>query len=324
MTDGPDKARNDELDKFVQTPEGVLLCYRDSGRAGGTPVLLLAGLGLQLISWPGNFVNAFTKAGCRVITLDNRDVGRSSRIKTAPPSRWRQLLARPPKENYSLEDMADNVASLLRHLQLTAAHVVGMSMGGMIGQALAARHPQTVASLTSIFSTTGAREVGQPARSTLMRIARSSTPRSNAQAVQQHVTMMRHIGDAKDPDIEYVWSNYASEAWSRNGERANASGVARQIGAIQKSGDRTASLRRITAPTLVIHGDIDLMVAPSGGRATAAAIPEAKHVVIKGMRHQIDAIRSPDLAARILSHIRKADASRPRLVRTAAAEMESE
>jgi pimeloyl-ACP methyl ester carboxylesterase len=292
-------------DRFIHYPDGHSLCYRVQGPAQGETILLIAGLGLQLVYWPEVFIKALTSAGYQVITADNRDVGRSSRVRTKPPSKLRQLLAWAPADNYSLDDMADDMARLLQHLNLRAVHLVGMSMGGMIGQTLASRHPERVLSLTSIFSTTGNPAVGQPAPSTLWRIARGSAPQSSAEAVKRYTAMLSHIGDPQSPGTEAEWSRYVLQAWERSGQRSDASSVVRQIGAIQKSGDRTAQLRRIQAPTLVVHGDVDLMVDPSGGHATAAAIPNAKLVIVAGMRHQIDAVQTPELTKHILDLIKK-------------------
>jgi len=299
-------------DRFIETTDEMNLCFRTYGDKKGIPVLLIAGLGLQLISWPHELIRALTSSGYFVIAADNRDAGRSSRAKTKPPGKLRQLFAIPPAENYSLEDMADDMVHLMRHLQADRVHVVGMSMGGMIAQILAYKYPEEVLSLTSIFSTTGNWRVGRPATSTIWHMSQVSAPCSSAEAVANYVSMMRHIGDPDSEGIQQAWSDYALQAWNRNGNRPNASGFARQIGAIQKSGDRSAQLRHIQAPTLVLHGDVDLMVDPSGGRATAAAIPGAHLVTIKGMRHQIDAARCPELAIFIVPHLERADAARRR------------
>lgn len=295
-----------DTDHFVDLPNGIRMCYGRNGPATGEAVLLVAGLGLQRTYWPAEFMQGLLLAGYQVITPDNRDAGRSSHMRTRPPGKLRQFLARPPADNYRIEDMADDMAYLLQALGFQRVHVVGMSMGGMIAQALAARHPHCVMSLTSIFSTTGCRTVGQPAPSTIWQIATSSPGRTSRDAAHRYVAMLRHIGEQHSPGIEAVWTAYALQAWERSGQRWNGDGVARQIGAIQKSGNRTAQLRQITAPTLVLHGDIDLMVHPSGGQATADAISGARHVVIPGMRHQIDAVCSPALMTHILSHMREA------------------
>ena len=305
-------------DRFCATAAGVRLCFRVEGRADGEPVLLIAGLGLQLIYWPPALVEALTAEGFRVVRVDNRDAGRSSRIATPPPGKLRQLFAFPRRDNYSLEDMADDMAAVLRHLGLRGAHVVGMSMGGMIGQALACRHPGLVLSLTSIFSSTGRRSVGQPARSTLWRMATTRAPRSAEEAATALVMMMRHVGVAESRGAEERWRAHARRAWERSGGQWDGGAIARQIGAIQKSGDRTAQLGSIRAPTLVVHGDLDRMVHPSGGRATAEAIPGARLVTLQGMRHDIEPERIPALAALIVSHVREG-AKGPWETRSAAA-----
>lgn len=296
-------------ERFVTLPDDLRICYRCFGDPRGEPLLLIAGLGLQLISWPASFIDALVAAGHFVIAPDNRDAGRSSGVSTPPPGRLRQLLAWPHASNYGLDDMANDMVLLLQHLNVARAHVVGMSMGGMVGQTMASRYPSTVLSLCSIFSTTGAPGVGRPELSTMLKMTKSA-PRSMDEAVSRHAAMMKHIGDGTVPGIAEVWADYAQRAWVRNGCRANSRGTARQIAAIQKSGDRTAQLKRVKAPTLVLHGDLDRIVAPSGGAATAKAIPGARLITIAGMRHQIDNRVSGELTAHICAHIRKAGSSR--------------
>ncbi|WP_017580945.1 alpha/beta fold hydrolase [Nocardiopsis valliformis] len=273
-------------DRFADLPGGVRICYRVDGPADGTPLLLIAGLALDLTSWPQRMVQGFTDRGFRVIRFDNRDAGRSTRMSTPPPGRLRQLLARPRADAYDLTDMAADTHGLLDHLGVDRVHLVGMSMGGMIGQTLAARHPDRAATLTSIFSTTGNRRVGQPATSTLIRMARP-TARTAEESVERHLSLLAHIGSKVHPPDEHLERTWARAVWDRRGGPRSGAEVARQIGAIQASGDRTAQVRRITAPTLVVHGDADPMVHPSGGRATAKAIPGARHVLIPGMRHHL-------------------------------------
>ena len=275
-----------DTDRFVDLPAGPRICYRIDGPDDGTPLLLVAGLGLDLTSWPQRMVDGFVERGFRVVRLDNRDAGRSSRIDVPPPGRLRQLLARPRPDAYDLADMAADTVGLLDALGIERVHLVGMSMGGMIAQTVAARHPARVLSLTSIFSTTGHRRVGQPARSTLLRLARNPA-RTVEESVERHLAMLAHIGSAAFPPDEEVERAWATAVWHRGGDSGAGAPVARQIGAIQASGDRTAELARITAPTLVVHGDRDLMVHPTGGRATADAVPGARHVEIAGMGHHL-------------------------------------
>lgn len=302
------RAPSDE--QVAELPNGISLCYRSVGDQGSPAVLLIAGLGLQQIYWPEELVGALVAAGYRVIVFDNRDAGRSSRCDAPHPHLFGQILGRAPMGAYSLEDMAEDTAHLMTHLGESRVHVVGMSMGGMIAQALATGHPQRVSTLTSIFSTTGSRWVGQPAPSTLWRIATARRPRSQDEAVATYVRAMQHIGDATVPGIPDEWARYAASAWLRNGRRADARAFNRQIGAILKSGDRSASLRRIQAPTLVLHGDVDRMVHPSGGLATAAAIAGARFESLRGMRHQIDPRQVQRMLPLLVEHFRGASARR--------------
>ena len=130
-----------EADLFVDLPAGPRLCHRVDGPADGEPLLLIAGLGIDLTSWPQRMVDGFAERGFRVVRFDNRDVGRSTFVDAPPPTRAQQLLARPRPDAYDLGDMAEDALGLLDALGIERAHVVGMSMGGMIGQTLAARHP---------------------------------------------------------------------------------------------------------------------------------------------------------------------------------------
>ncbi|MFE6923006.1 alpha/beta fold hydrolase [Nocardia sp. NPDC057663] len=290
-------------EQVVTLPHGSRICYRLDGPADGEPLVLIAGLSLDLRSWPEPMVDRLVDAGFRVVRLDNRDVGRSSAGNGKPPGNARILFKRPRQDAYTLADMADDVLALLDHLEIGAAHLVGMSMGGMIAQTLAARHPARVVTLTSIFSTTGNVKVGQPALSTWVRMARRP-PRTVDEAVAAHLTMLRHIGSTVFAPDEAVERNLAAVAWIRGaGPRAQA-GIARQIGAIQASGDRSAEISAILAPTLVIHGDTDPMVHPSGGRATAAAVPGARHIEIPGMRHHLAPGVLDRLARLITDHAR--------------------
>ena len=158
------------------SPNGVRLCYRVQGPREATPLLLVAGWDQDLTSWPALFIDALLERGFRVIRHDNRDAGRSSRIQTPPPSTLRQFRERPRRDAYNLQDMADDAVALLNHLGLERVHVLGISMGGMIAQSMAASHPDRVQTLTSLISTTGQSKIGQPAWSTKLRIARPAGP----------------------------------------------------------------------------------------------------------------------------------------------------
>ncbi len=288
-------------EQFARLQSGVRLCYRTYGSRAGEPLLLIAGLGLDLTWWPETMLSALVARGFYVVTYDNRDTGRSSAIGNEPPSPLRLVLRWPRKDGYDLGDMAGDAAGLLQHLAIARAHVVGMSMGGMIGQTLAAREPAPVATLTSMFSTTGASNVGQPALSTLLRMAQLP-PRTREQMLARHLRVWNHIVSGPyDAELEES-RLYGIRSWERGFAGAADSGVARQLNAIFLSGDRTSELRRIQAPTLVMHGDVDKMIHPSGGRATAKAIAGARFEEIQGMRHYIPRPVIPQVVALIAEH----------------------
>ena len=290
-------------EQYVTLKSGDRFCYAEHGVGNTDTIVLIVGLGLQLVYWPSALIERLVASGFRVICFDNRDAGRSVRSDTPHPSLLQQLRGRSPKGAYGLERMAEDTAELLEALNITSAHIAGMSMGGMIAQTLASLHPEKVTSMTSIFSTTGSRKVGQPSYSTLWRLARAKAPTSEKDAVKNYQAMMTHIGDVAAKGAVNQWHQYARLAWQRNGGKSDAKAMFRQIGAIMKSGDRTPMLQNVKAPTLVIHGDVDRMVHPSGGVATARAISGAKHQVLRGLRHQIDTVQSHRIADSILAHI---------------------
>jgi pimeloyl-ACP methyl ester carboxylesterase len=296
--------RDDARDRLVTLAGGTRVCYRIDGDPGDPPVLLLAGLAEDLTTWSERFVSALVATGFQVIRMDNRDCGRSTYAITPPPSTLRQLLARPRRDAYTLADMAADAAQLIEHLGLGPAHLVGRSMGGMIAQTVAARYPELTASLTCLYSTTGDPKVGQPAASTMALIA-APPPRNRVQAVRAHLRMTAHLAGTGFPIDEVEEAGHAIETWNRTAGDG-AAGTARQVQAIQASGDRTAEIARITAPTLVINGDRDLIVAPSGGDAIAAAIPGTRHVVIPGMGHHLPDALALRVADHVVAHLERA------------------
>jgi pimeloyl-ACP methyl ester carboxylesterase len=287
---------------------GVQLCWTAAGDPADPPLLLVCGLGQQLVTWPPQLIDGLVGAGLRVVCFDNRDIGRSTHLRSVPPpSTSRLLTGRFVPQQYTLADLADDAAALLDALELAPAHVVGVSMGGMIAQTLAARRPDAVRSLTSIMSTTGARRVGRPAKSTL-RLMLSRPAVEREQAIERSVAMFRHIGSSGFPFDEQFVRTIAGLAYDRGHDPA---GTGRQLAAILKSGDRTAQLASITAPTLVLHGDRDRMVHPTGGAATAAAIPGARLETIPGMGHDLPVGAIPRIVELIAQHVRAADAAAP-------------
>jgi pimeloyl-ACP methyl ester carboxylesterase len=273
-------------DDFCELDHGLRLCYRTDGHRTGEPLLLITGLGQQLIAWPQAFVDDLVARGFYVIRVDNRDAGRSSRVPISPPGLVRQVVRRFSDEQYTLDDMARDTIGLLDHLELDRVHLVGTSMGGMIAQAVAASYPERVTTLTSISSATGHWYAGRMAPSTAMMMLRRR-PSDRAGASEWTVKLLRHIGSRGYPIDEDAIRATALHAFDRGDGATAGEGFARQVGAIYKTGDRTRELRKVVAPTLVIHGGRDPMVHPSGGAATAAAVRGARLVRIDGMGHDL-------------------------------------
>jgi pimeloyl-ACP methyl ester carboxylesterase len=262
----------------------VELCYETFGDPADPAVLLIMGLGTQMIGWPEEFCAELVERGFYVIRYDNRDVGRSTHFDSVPPpTLWQLLLRRPKHVAYTLADLADDGVGVLDHLDIEAAHVVGASMGGMVTQVLAARRPERVLSLVSIMSSTGSRWSGQPAMRVFPYFLRR--PAAGREAfVERIVKLFRVVGSPGFERDEQALREMAELSFERGDD---AAGTGRQLAAILASGNRVADLRRIKAPTVVIHGTADRLVRPSGGRATARAIPGARLMLIEGMGHDL-------------------------------------
>ncbi len=275
---------------------GLKLCYETFGAADATPLLLVMGLGSQMILWDEEFCERLAAEGFWVIRFDNRDVGRSTILREQPaPKNW-QLLTRDARgAAYSLDDLAADAVGLLDQLGIAAAHVVGVSMGGMIAQLIAIRHPDRVLSLVSIMSTTGNRRVGQPHPRVALRMMRKA-PRDRDGYIEAHLETYRLIG-SKQVDFD---QERRRERAGRCFERGiHPAGSARQLAAIVTATDRTELLGGLRVPTTIIHGDADPMVNVSGGRATAKAIPGAKLVIVPGMGHDLPRELWPQIIAAI-------------------------
>ena len=270
-------------ERFCDVGGGITLCYDTFGDPADPPLLLIMGLGTQMVAWHEDFCGRLAGEGFHVIRFDNRDCGRSTHIEGVPTPTIPQLLMRRPPAAYRLEDMAGDTAGLLDGLGIGAAHVVGASMGGMIAQTLAATRPDRVLSLASIMSTTGGRRVGQPALR-VMPIFLRRPPGGREAFVDHTVLLFETIGSRGIQRDDDELREVAGLMYDRG---LDPRGTARQLAAIIASGNRTPALRRITAPTVVIHGTADRLVRPSGGRATARAIAGAKLVKVPGMGHDL-------------------------------------
>lgn len=292
----------------ISLPSGISLEYERRG--SGDPLLLVMGLAGQLTDWPDEFVDELVDSGFEVVMYDNRDVGLSTMTEWAPPSRRKSIMSmlfrRPVKGvGYTMDDMADDAAGLMTALGFEAMHVVGMSMGGMISQALAIRHPERVRSLCSVMSNTGDRKNGNISPK-LVRLVGIPKPPTRDTAIDEGVRLWRHIsGDHFDETEARARMAAAIErSWTPDG-------VMRQTAAIGGSADRTSGLAGVTAPTLVVHGLKDLLVLPSGGIATAAAVPGSRLLMFPDMGHNLPAARTPEMVAAIRANADRAGALQP-------------
>jgi pimeloyl-ACP methyl ester carboxylesterase len=292
-------------EQFCDVGRGITLCYETFGERSHPTALLIMGLGTQMIAWHDDFCRELASRDLHVVRFDNRDAGHSTHVE-APPPTIAQILRRSRRAaRYSLRDMADDAAGLLRALDLAPAHVIGASMGGMIAQTLAARQPQLVRSLVSIMSNTGRLTSGQPRLRTYPLVLRP-TPQGREAFMAHLERVFMAIGSRTlAQDIEEL-RDLISRSYDRDHD---PTGTARQLAAIIAAGDRTAEVRSIKAPTLVIHGTADRLISPSGGRATARAIPGAKLLPVKGMGHDLPRAVWPQIIDAIVENAARATAA---------------
>ncbi|MSP24567.1 MAG: alpha/beta hydrolase [Myxococcales bacterium] len=267
---------------------GIELFFEETGE--GEPLVLVIGIGAQLVYWPDGFIANLAERGFRVITVDNRDAGLSTKLGSRRAPKLAELLARrvlglPIAAPYTLFDMADDLAGLVDALGIRRAHFVGVSMGGMIVQSMALRHPQRMKSLTSVMAHTGelAHLVAAPRA---LGVLLGPAPKSRAEAVSRAEEFYKAVGSTGFAlDVESLRER-AGRAYDRC---FYPPGFARQMAAILASGSRTNALRGVRVPSLVIHGSVDPLVRPRGGRDTARAIPGAEMLMIDGMGHDLPA-----------------------------------
>ena len=283
---------------------GLTIEYDIHGDENAEPLLLVMGLGCQLGNWPLEFVERLVARGFRVIRFDNRDIGLSTQTNEPPPSRRRVIAAtlsrRFAKSSYCVEDMADDAAGLLSHLKIDKAHIVGVSMGGMISQSIAIRHPEQVASLTSIMSNTGDRRNGMISAKIIRKGPKLLKP-NPADPLANAVELVRLISG---PHFDEQATR--AEAVAALARHDDIEGTARQTMAIAASPDRTKLLGNVKAPTLVIHGLVDPLVKPSGGIATAKAVPGSRLVMYPDMGHDLPKPRWDQVIEEIVDNSRRA------------------
>jgi len=282
---------------------GIELVYDTFGQPSAPPLLLIMGLGGQMIAWDDEFCAQLAARGYWVIRFDNRDVGLSTKFDQAgvpdmAALAWARAQGEAIQAPYTLADMADDAAGLLDALGAGSAHVVGVSMGGMIAQAMAIRHPDRVRTLTSIMSSTGNPDLPPPAAEAL-EILLKPAPTDRDGYLESAVQSQQVLGGSPFP----VDKDYTRERARRAFDRGlHPKGIARQMAAILASGSRKEALRSVTVPTLVIHGDADPLVPVEGGIDTADAVPGAELLIIEGMGHALPPALWPQVIDAIARH----------------------
>lgn len=287
---------------------GIKLFYEDVGH--GAPVLLIMGLGSQIVHWEPTLIEGLVARGFRVITYDNRDVGESTRmhhlrVPTVRSLLVRSLLGMSIDAPYTLRDMARDGVGLLDALNIETAHIIGVSMGGMIGQQLAIDHPSRVLSLTSIMSHPGD-ALSRVASPRAIRALFAPMPRDRQGAIERYVAVRRALAGPGFPFNEHGYRHRAGLAYDRS---IYPRGFMRQIAAIAAAPNRIPALRNIHIPALVVHGTHDPLVRPRGGRATANALPNARLFTVPGLGHELPPQLTPLLLEEIVAVTKRTQAA---------------
>jgi pimeloyl-ACP methyl ester carboxylesterase len=287
----------------IARANGIELCYEIFGDANAEPILLIMGLGAQMIHWDDDFCRQLAARGFRVIRFDNRDIGKSSKLsggKRLTPIELLKLrfLKIPVAAPYELRDMAEDVTGLMDVLGIKSAHLVGASMGGMIAQEIAISFPQRVRSLTSIMSTTGNPKLPPPTREAAA-VLMAPPPTTKEEYFVRYAQTWKILRAGSFPEDEALDRARAERTFERG---LNPAGVGRQLRAVLASGSRKERLHLVKAPTLVIHGTVDPLVRPEAGRDTAASIPGARLLMIEGMGHALPIPMWPKIIDAIDKH----------------------
>jgi pimeloyl-ACP methyl ester carboxylesterase len=282
---------------------GIDICYEIFGDANAEPLLLIMGLGAQMVLWDDDFCQQLAARGFRVIRFDNRDIGQSAKLhggKRLTPLELLKLrfLHIPVAAPYRLLDMAKDTVGLMDGLGIKSAHLVGASMGGMIAQEIALSFPQRVRSLTSIMSTTGNPRLPPPTRQASAMLM-APPPATKAEYIERFAQTWKLLRVGSFPEDEARDRARAELCFARG---LNPAGVGRQLRAILAAGSRKPRLHAVKAPTLVIHGTVDPLVRPEGGKDTAASIPGARLLMIEGMGHALPIPMWPQIIDAIDTH----------------------
>ncbi len=285
--------------------------FEHSGSRSDPRVLFIQGLGCQVVHWPESLIEGVVAAGLCAVTFDNRDSGLSRGSDTPPPSLPSLLAAREDPDAvtpaYSLSDMARDAVDLLDHIGQGGAHVIGVSMGGMIGQRMAIEHPDRVYSLTSIMSSTGNPGLPAPAEEAVGALLASAVAEDAEAAVPLSIQAWQVFAGPHFDSEKVGGGRFARRAIER---AYRPDGTVRQLAAILTDGDRRADLERVRVPTLVIHGNADPLVPVEAGRETAAVIPGASYLEIDKLGHDLPEPVLGEMIAAITSHIRDVEVTR--------------
>ena len=286
---------------------GIEIEYESLGNPGDRPIVLIMGLGMHLIGWPDGFCKLLTDRGYRLIRFDNRDMGLSSKIDAAGVPKIFGVMndvaeGKQPVVPYLIRDMAADTAGLMDALNIPAAHIVGVSMGGMIAQALTIEYPHKVRSLISIMSTTGRADLPPPEQEVLVEMMK--LPKEREAAIQQMMILERVLTGPVFPFEEERSRDYSTRAHDRCYHRP---GFARQFAAIIASPSRCDALKSIKTPALVIHGNRDPLVNIEGGKDAARCIPGARFLEIDGMGHYLSTQAWPAITDAIVELVREVD-----------------
>jgi pimeloyl-ACP methyl ester carboxylesterase len=282
---------------------GIELAYQEVGDPAAAPILMVMGLGTQMLGWDEDFCALIAERGFRVIRFDNRDIGHSTMIDAAGmPRRVDMMRGRRDRAPYFLSDMADDAFGLLDHLGIESAHIVGASMGGMIAQTMAIGRPERVRSMVSMLSSTGNWWLGWP-HWRAFGILFADYPKSREAYVKRVIRTFDVVGSPGFPPDHERLADIAGRMWDRS---HNPAGILRQMYAVTASGDRSPALRRLDLPVTVLHGDSDRLVRPPAGRATARAIPGARLRIFPGMGHDLPRKLWPDFVEEIAANAARA------------------
>ena len=285
--------------------------FDQRGSRAAPPVLLIHGLGCQVVHWPDSLLDGFVDAGYRIVFFDNRDAGLTFEVEAEPPSipELVQALENPEAiaPVYKLADMAKDAVALLDHIGQSGAHIVGVSMGGMIAQYMAFEHPERVFSLSLLMSSTGSPETPVPGPQVVGALATSIVSPTREQNIEATRNSDRLFGGPHYDSCEVGIGRFVEKAYDRS---SRPNGVLRQLAAILSDGDRRPRLREVQTPSLAIHGTVDPLVDQFGSRDLVATLPNCRLKLIEKLGHDLPEPVIPEILDALLEHIGSVEATR--------------